>query len=248
MRKIFLALAALVILVMACISPMTAHGQDQKSEGDGFDSPQDAAIAYLEALRDEDLPRMISTFVIESYVQNFNLEASVSRWLFYSTIMPMPNANEFVISMNIERRRRVVSDMILRQYLFLCDTDPAFRSGQFHIVRDEAHAGEFVNEFNKNLNKPTLHTIEIIGFIPLEIFSNVYVPEEHQSHMEQTAESLGANQVESCVAAFRLDGNEYLLCFDAVKYGDKWYLESLGGYMGGILMINHADGGTFRAP
>ena len=67
---------------------------ENKTEGDGFDSPEDAAKAYLEGLRDLDIPRMMSAFAVESYVENFNFEALLNMLRVYMTgfDIKLPNA------------------------------------------------------------------------------------------------------------------------------------------------------------
>ncbi|MCL1940873.1 MAG: ankyrin repeat domain-containing protein [Synergistaceae bacterium] len=219
----------------------------RKSEGDGFDSPEDAARAYLEALGDQDLPRMISTFAIESYARNYNLEAELtrSRAYFPGAAIQMPNANEFAVSINTESRRVNVARMILSQYLFLCYPD--LDQIRMQPLKD-VDVSEFVGQFSKNLNKPNFRTVEFVRFVlPKTIFDR-YFSASNLKNLAQMADRLGAKQVTGRVAVFKLDGKEYWLCLDAVRYGDKWYLMALGGSIGIWMNIDVTNGGILANP
>lgn len=48
-------------------------------ESRGYKSPEDAAKAYLEAFMNNDIDQMLSTFAVETYVKNFDLEKYVDR-------------------------------------------------------------------------------------------------------------------------------------------------------------------------
>ena len=244
MNKTRMPLLALALAFALCSISAPAAA---RAEGEGFDSPEAAVMAYLEGLRDGDLHRMISTFAIENYAENFNLEANLNMLRTYVMLghnQVMPNSNEFVALMNIESRRRNVTLMIQNQYLSLCDL--SFDRRQPQRMSEEAGIREFVDEFNKDLNEPKLYTIEIVKFILPETLNDMYLSERTQSRMAQRADILGADQIVSRVVAFTLDGDEYWLCLDVVRYGDKWFLESLGGSFGLLLNIPADDGGVLR--
>gem|GEM_PF-1352775 len=227
---------------------------ENKTEGDGFDSPEDAVKAYLEGLRDGDLPRMISAFAIESYVENFKIESFIMWYPYTTGYVIEPNANEFVASLNVETHRRYVTDMIMNQYLFLCGlgSDPSVnRLGIDRLrgrsMKDEADVSQFVGQFNKYLNEPEFNTIKITELsmandegLPDDILENL------QSSIEFTAEYLGADRLVSGSVVFSLDEKEFLMYCDAAKYGGKWYLSRLGGARGSLLVSGriYEDGGT----
>ena len=227
---------------------------DSKSEGDGFDSPEDAVKAYLEGLRDGDLRRMISAFAIESYAENFNLEAFLKRYTYIPGMEIEPGANEFVASLNVLNRRRNVTEMIMNQYLYLCGLGSDSSTNRMGInrvrgrsMKDEADVSEFVGQFNKYLNEPEFNAIKITGFSTANNEGLPgYILEDLQSGIEFAAEFMGANRIVSGAVAFSLDEKEFLMYCDAVEYGGKWYLARLGGVRG-ILLVNsriYEDGGT----
>ena len=52
-------------------------------EGPGYDSPEEAVTAYLEAMKKGDARGMLSTFAIETYVAEMDAQAYLERmWAF----------------------------------------------------------------------------------------------------------------------------------------------------------------------
>ena len=55
-------------------APSKDPSSDGRMEGSGFASPEDAVTAYLEAMKAGDLSGMLSTFAIETYIQNVDAQ------------------------------------------------------------------------------------------------------------------------------------------------------------------------------
>lgn len=233
-------------------APYTTHSLDDGIspivEGMGFNSPEDAAEAYLEGLRNTDLNCMISTFAVESYAENYNFEAAMNRMKVYvpSQEIKLPNSNEFITAMNIESRRSSVTNMILRQYLFLCDSE--FDQSQPQIMEDDLVISEFVAQLNKNLNTNKFQTLEVLGFIPPEALTDMYSSEQNQKNIARLAEIYGADELVCRVAVFELDGSRYMLCLDAVDYGGKWYISQFGGNIGALMSVASFTMGIVPVP
>ena len=225
-------------------SPALCAGVALKAEGAGFDSPEGAARAYLEGLRDSELRRMISAFAIESYVENYDFEAQLNRMKSYhpGQEVKLPNANEFVTALNVEGRRSRVNDMILGHHFSLCIS--GLDRSKAQALKDETDARGFVAQLNANLNAPKFSTLKILGFIPPEAFPSVYSTPRNLEVMARMAIISGAKSLVSRVAVFTLDGNEYVFCFDAINYGGKWYISSLGGNIGALMGISVFSMGT----
>ena len=50
----------------------------EKTEGDGFASPEAAAAAYVEAFKNEDMDQMLSAFAVETFAANFDFDEYVA--------------------------------------------------------------------------------------------------------------------------------------------------------------------------
>lgn len=53
-------------------------------EGAGFDSPYDAVQSYIDALNAGDVSAMLSTFAIETYVDNMDAAEAIDRIILFS--------------------------------------------------------------------------------------------------------------------------------------------------------------------
>jgi len=226
-------MATLFLLVACSIADTTQP--DTPASVSGFDSPEDAVVAYLEGLRDSDLDRMISTFALEPHVERFDLETFLERLRIYQHPMtPLPDANEFAMAINIELRRAAIINQIRGQYMVLTHPERHTYVLRYTAFQDvwieEGGAYNFIQEFSEILNAPEFHTLEIQGFLLLE-WSARYrdTPEIHYRTLSNNLAFLGADQLVSRIVVFSLNGNYYLLFVDLAEYSGKWYINTLGG-------------------
>ena len=60
----------LLILALACSFLPFAAAESGRLEGAGYDTPEEALLAYIDALNRGDVGGMLSTFALESYVEH----------------------------------------------------------------------------------------------------------------------------------------------------------------------------------
>ena len=237
MKTKIVKLSVLVLAILLLLTSCSPSDANQTAVAQtGFDSPEDAVVAYLEGLRDSSFDRMLGAFAVETYVEHFNLEAYLERLRVYHLhVAPLPDANELTTAMNTEMRRGDVVREIRAQYLIL--TQSELESTLIPLQIEEGGAGDFIREFSGLLNAPELHTLEILGFIPPENISEIYASEQNQENKARNAQFLGADRLVSRIAVFELDGNKYLLFVEAVSYDDRWYLAQFGGNAGALVAL-----------
>ena len=233
--KKYLVLILVLILLLAAAGCGSETGES--SFVTGFDTPEDAVITYLEGLRDSDLERMLSAFAIESFVENFDFEAMLNRIQAYGPWMEprMPNVNEFITAMNIEQRRGSIVNAISFQYVALAS--PELDAARPQVMLEE-DISDFVVQFRDNLNALDLPSLEILGFIPAETLSEHYLSELNQDNIARQAEVQGADQLESRVAVFELEGDRHFLFVDVVNFNGRWYIAQFGGNIGALVGIS----------
>ena len=224
-------------------------------EGAGYDSPASAAKVYLQGLRDENVGKMLSAFAIESRTRNFDFEKYYNNLSVYDPSLGFPNANNFVISMNIERYKLEVISSMLSQYTALCLLQFEQSSPEALAIYSEADAEAKVSQALELLNLPKLSTLNVLGYIPLEkladfssFLGGVELPDSYfadsaRDLFNQRANALGADDLVGCITVFELDGYTYLLCLDAIDYSGKWYINQLGGSLASFMMIPYSFGG-----
>jgi hypothetical protein len=88
------------------------------------------------------------------------------------------------------------------------------------------------------------HYLELVEFITPKDLSEDYDTDANQEVIQRTASIHGADEVKSAAARVNIEGHDYLFCFDAVRYGNEWYLLSFGGNVGVLLGISALAGGV----
>lgn len=90
----------------------------KQAESGGFDTPQEAAAAYLEGLKTCDTERMLGTFAVESYARNFDFQAYMEYMQSYvlsQQEVKIPIANDFIQDITGCKRREQIKEDMLRQ-------------------------------------------------------------------------------------------------------------------------------------
>lgn len=205
-------------------------------EGKGYDSPQEAAKAYLEALKESDLSRMMSTFAVETYVDHFDIQAQIEftdYYTFMSQEINLPVVNDFSRDLNMQSRKKKIREGILKQYGGIYNTTIAYSDNTPRtddVVRKEQFISteDMVNTIHPN-------SIEILGYIPFSTLSEVYDLEKFEKNTAEKAKRCGADKMEASALIFELGKTKYFFCVDTVEYNGKWYNKELGGTLVTIL-------------
>ena len=206
----------------------------------GFDTPEEAIIAYLEGLRDSNMDKMLSAFAIEVYIENFDFESQVDRLGAHMLHMDvgLPNANEFATSVNVERRRgKIVEQIYLHNFVFA----DIYLDGRPEIVED---ASTFTREFEADLNRPNFQTLEVLGFIPPEAFNEIYLDERNQENLARWARVLGVDELANLAVVFQLDGQRSILFAELGSYNGQWFMLHLAGNLSHIMGISSLHAGV----
>ncbi len=212
-------------------------------EGSGQPSPEDAARAYLEGVRNGDLYQTLAVFAIESYVERYDFRGLLEKLKAYLPSRPisLPNANPMFQAINVERRKAEVVSGI--SYHLLAFRMPDMEPNKPLMFNDEGEAAEFVSGLEANTGPLALSSIQIGEAVAPETLSDMYADEKNLENLDWQRQTIGADEMRSVVLVFSVDTKAYLFCCDVAKYGEAWYLVSLGGNMGNLLGISAANGG-----
>ena len=214
-------------------------------ESGGYDSPERAVAAYIDGLKADNLDQMLGTFVIEHYVENYDLQAYLEHMgIFQSLQAPWPAVNDITKDLNIEKRKTNVVNSIRYQYSALCDAASTLSSSEPQVLRSEAEKKEFLEQLTKQLSSVDFSTVELNGFITPEQLNDFYNSESNQKNLSMLAEIYGADQITGRVAVVNFNGKYYALCFDTIEYDGKWYNLELAGNLSAVLGIETAAAGT----
>lgn len=240
-KKIRYIAAILALFTAAGLSSCAVKQQIVESKG--YKTPEKAVEAYLDGFKKMDLQQMMETFAIDNYVDNYDFEGRLDhvKMYTYNQEIKLPNATTLARDLNVEGRRSYISASILRQYANLAGL--GFNLVETQSLSGEGQPAEFAAQFAKKLEKVKTDTIELKGFIPPEDLSKYYAIDKNQENMAKLANIYGADEIRSCAAVFKIGVKEYLMCVDAVNYGDQWHILDLGGNIGSMLAVDAMGGG-----
>lgn len=239
-----IVVAAVVFAVVVALKVGLPGGGVDTVEGPGFDSPEEAVEAYLEAMKEGDLKGMLETVAMETYVENMDLEAYMERLGGYiPNTMPVPGDSTLIQTINLEKRRAAFTQSLQFQYLMLVDPDSPIREME-PITVEEGERASFLAQVEISGDLETLATLEVGKFWRPETFSDAYADDVNQTNLEKQTRAYGADEICSLAVEVTVDGREYLFCPDAVRYDDTWYLLNLQGNLANLLGISTYAAGT----
>lgn len=216
-------------------------------EGAGYDTPEEAAKAYLEALKNQDLDAMLATFAVESYVDNYDFAAGIERLRSYNPndlSVQYPNTCEFTKQMNIASRREGITRLISRQYLFF-NVPEVMKDGRIVTFDGDADMQDFISALEKDTENYIFEDLEITGTIPPEDLSDLYLNEKNQKNIDKRANVIGVDgeDVANVVITFDADGKSWVFSPQLVRYDNKWYIEELTGNVAILIGLPVFSGG-----
>jgi len=229
---IIVGAAAATVLVL-----LLNKGKDDgvvKMEGSGYDSAEDAVMAYAEYLKAGDMDGMISTFAIESYVEHYDPEAYyeyTASYFPYSFSSAQSNAmltrdSDLSARLNTENRRAYITSWIYRQYMngilsnhSVEELKEQLYNGQPVSIPDDMDIDDLMDFLESD---PKFDDMKIDVFIPA---SDLYEgPEEVADRINENKEKQwDADEIENVCLKVKIGREDYVLFMMAVRYGDKWY-------------------------
>lgn len=249
MKKAFIRIIAISLAFVFVASSGCSKKQKNTIEGKGYDSPEDAATAFAEAFKEQDMDKMLSTFAIETYCSNYDTYLAMVRMRSLNISMmynePLAPAGEgYLQEANVYSRAGALSRNIDLLYaaLISCNADPEVEEmyeevfgGQLISVDDP----EYMEDSRALLDALTGAEdldIQVGKVYGAETILEKYYLETNLKSAYSQAKIRNADGYKSLAVELKVNGQKSLVTMDAIKYGKKWYLCSLGGlpsmYMG----------------
>ena len=227
---------------------------EQRWEGDGFSSPEDAVREYLDGLKEQNLSRMLGAFAWETMSERSSMEQGL---LYYGvdqrTIWPgFPEDAGMLSRLNllqlVERRMEPI-----RASLFSFITGDYLESNQDWLkmrripLRTDEEADAFLSLFGWDWTGKlsTIGNIRIIR--PEEAFPG-YGSENMRDNRERIRRMYGADDVTDLAAVFTIGDVQYAFAPQLLRYGDKWYLGNISGMLSAIMGIPASESALYRMP
>ena len=243
MKKLLICLLALMLAAIPALGEGTETGA---IEGPGFDSPEEAVSAYLEALKNGDAEGMLSTFAIETYVSEMDAQAYLERmWAFTpGDFRGAPVSDPYLRQIVVYQRQAELANELYRQYLFYSWPEAY---GEFSAdalrLNGEAEVEAFLSALSASTFTSTLGSLEIVEFVEPAELSDKYLNESNQQNIAKQVASYGCDELVSVAVKLDIGGEEWYQCMNVARYGEKWYNLSLSGNIGILLaMSSYAAG------
>jgi len=254
-----IVLVAVFILlnVLGVIQFASKHETLQETfEGPGYSTPEEAARAYVEAIKSMDVRRVWSTFAIESYVKNYDFVSSIERVRAYTPAMQQlaPSSNDFSYSVNILRRLNDAAPPYSAQWAYeITDGGTVvFPSGYTEgnkTVPDGLNYSQFSRYLEDSASEKLtqIQSIEITDIVlpdnfsryarkyGLEYLLDTYFNETNTNNLETNRRILGADEIVDVLIFLKIDNEEYVMAPNLVRYGDSWRVLSRTGNVGMLL-------------
>ena len=219
-------------------------------EGPGYDSPEEAVTAYLEALKKGDARGMLATFAIETYVSEMDAQAFLERLgaLHPSDGMYLPLGGEYQRQVAVAARYGQLAESLAYQWM-LYSWPEGYKEfdGAAVILSGDGAVEAFLADMAKNDAAARWQEMEVVGFVEPAELSDVYLDESNQQNIARQAASYGCDELVSVVAKLDIGGEEWYQCMAVARYGEKWYNLSLSGNIGALMMLSTFTGGLAPA-
>jgi hypothetical protein len=102
---------------------------------------------------------------------------------------------------------------------------------------------EFADSMEQAMQAEALKSLKIDGTRSPSLLSDMYGHPKNQENIARGAKICGADEVVSVATEFHMGEHRYLMLSDVARYGEKWYMISLGGNIGVLLNVANNRGG-----
>lgn len=224
----------LVLQNLGLIGLVTGKGT-LRIEGKGYASAEEAVTAYINALRQGDVPAMVSTFAVESYVDHVDTNAWVDTYGCLSLVtgdrVYELTGSDYERQLRYCARQNAITERLHTQLLYCT----AYMENELEIFEatnfitfynednPEEALEEFLDIFRADSFGKTLSKIELKKFIDPEDLDDFYNFEGNQDMMERFRKAYGCDEYKSVAVLVMLDGDEWLLTMDCGSYDGRWY-------------------------
>ena len=251
-----LALVIFAGLLSTVLRSGKSGGRSGTMEGKGFNTPEEAVISYLEALKAGDMDAMRSCFAIETIAQNYDICDNTDRIKVYAydtAKIYAPTDVPLLQELNVERQRSRVSNIIY-SHVLVRSFDKGVESGDKIIT--EFKDSYLVSNVDGDDMKKTMSIIEESAseFADLEIghaidpylLSDIYTRTDSLAAIKKIHDTYGGSGAKCVAITLQIGGTDYLLSMDTIRYNDRWYLSGIGSNLAVIMGLDALSEGLIK--
>ena len=229
--------------VGATSAPSTA-----RLEGDGYDSPEAAMLAYIDAFNAGDVPAMLSAFAIETWAERTDGRYAAERFgaAFADGLYRlMPTTGGFALNAKAGWRYGTLTNTLVRQALAIGGPESLDESW-FSFAHSFSDINA-LNEFRQNLMSATYARwagrVAFDAWVSPAALSERLLNASTLIQFGHMAEMYGCDDVTPLAARITVDGRNALLLMELGQYDGRWYILEMGGLLSNLLSMDVNTGG-----
>ena len=212
-------------------------GTDAKEVVSEQDSktPEGVLEDYAAALKDGDLSRMLASYAAPVYLSKLPTEAFYETnfdggetYRIWGVSLGELQASDSALAKAVaaEKTRSALIDLIMNQFSY------PLLSANSHFTYDEDNALYLVElENDEDMQDYLAQLLKAAPFSSLEIGKAFLVTDKlseegvaaYEENMQNLADALGAEDAAFCYIELKVDGTDYLLGMELVKFDGLWY-------------------------
>lgn len=189
-------------------------------EGSGYDTPEDAVLAYVDAMNRGDVRGMLSTFAIETYAAHTDPMVPVEQLggYYISTNIHIPYADDFGRSLIAVARYGTLTGSLVSGYIMYAGDF----SGNVQLKTDE-DIRALQDGFARSPLAGMTGNVSFVRWInPVVLGGTMAKPGNRASEMSIMALS-GADDIAEPIAELLINGKTAYLGLRCAKYNGRWY-------------------------
>jgi len=249
----------------SCGSPLKAEADElaaqensveapsDETAASGFATPEEAALRYVEGLKERDLDKMLSAFDWETLEAHRTLANMLRQNRSYnagSTAPSLPSDGGMLSALNVMQLKIQTVNLIRMSILHFLATGPLEKGSLAEAVNgvgssfpvDEADVDSFIAQFDV-ARMESLGRIENVQVTDPETVLGQPLPESALKNQEVVRVMNGADELRDLAITFEIDGSRFV-CFPGfARYGDRWTMYILLGTAGVVYGVPSTNAG-----
>lgn len=238
--NVVLMIVAIVLIAVNVLMITGVFSFGKKVEGKGFNSPKDAVKAYIAAVNSGDMDKVLSTFAIESYVDNFDTKGALELYRAYIPNSSFYMTYEFSDGGDFERDIRIKSRqaIIMSSFYKMIVTRTANDNNMSIRLASEDEFNDFWKSYKKADFLNDWKEMEFIKIISPDSLCDNYSSDNVKKAKKNWKKVYGCDDLEDACALVEIDGEEYLQFVECGKYNGKWYIINCSGTLSSLMGVD----------
>lgn len=250
-KTLIILLAAVLLLFLSCpVFCEDETGPKIKFEGDGFDTPEEAVLAYIEAWNRSDFHGALSTFAIESLVDHTDTEYYLEYFRTYNpaqNYLFVPANNAWIRDLEVTKRYAEVSTYLYNQYVTNNSGDYAQPNGQPIMIKTQDEIDGLLAVYEAPVTESWAGNIRFLEWIdPVRIDKLASYSSLRAITMQ--AGLYGADDIMPLIAHISLGKSQGILTMECLNYGGRWFNFRTYGNAAMTLRLDPYSGGLYVFP